>query len=209
MPGETLRETLLRQLRCGQQGIGVLLTELGENVTDAAQADDVTRHYTNALAKIDATGLDCQIPMQLTQLGLDADADRCYDNVCTLTARAREHGTMVWIDMEQHKYVDATLALYRRCAHGVPECRCVSSGVLVSHRVTTRTMGSRLKISRGWRYNGRRERPRNLHPSGVTKGLYREPNVRQLEPHCGDCARTLWGGVSHVTHPTTSRKLEA
>src|SRR5262249_27742868 len=92
MPGETLKEALIAATALPQQGIGVVVTELGENVSDAAQADDVTRHYTNALAKIGTTGLDCQISVKLTQLGLDVDADRCYDNVCTLTARAREHG---------------------------------------------------------------------------------------------------------------------
>ena len=120
MPGEKLEDALAAAQALRQQGIGVVLTELGENVTDAAQADDVTRHYSAALEKVGASGLDCHISVKLTQLGLDADAGRCYDNLRTLVARAKEHRTMVWIDMEQHKYVDATLKLYRRALGEFP-----------------------------------------------------------------------------------------
>jgi proline dehydrogenase len=114
MPGEKLDDALRAAVALRQQGIGTVLTELGENVTDAAQADDVTRHYSDALAKVSASGLDCHISVKLTQLGLDVDEARCLANLRSLVASANEHKTFVWIDMEQHTYVDATLQAYRR-----------------------------------------------------------------------------------------------
>src|SRR5688572_24594463 len=120
MPGETLEDALAAADALRQQGIGTVLTELGENVTELTHADDVTRHYTDALAKVDASGLDCHISVKLTQLGLDVDEARCLANLRALVARAKAHNTFVWIDMEQHAYVDVTLQTYRRVRDEFP-----------------------------------------------------------------------------------------
>jgi proline dehydrogenase len=114
MPGERLEDALRAATELRHFGISAVLTELGENVSEAAQADDVTRHYTDALAKIATSALNCHISVKLTQLGLDVDQTRCLANVRSLVACAKRHSTFVWIDMEQHAYVDATLDIYRR-----------------------------------------------------------------------------------------------
>ena len=113
MPGETLEEAIAAAAALRELGLGTVLTELGENVSNAAQADHATRHYVTALETIGAHGLDCHISVKLTQLGLDVDPARCRSNVRALLAYAKEHHTFVWIDMEQHTYVDATLEIYR------------------------------------------------------------------------------------------------
>lgn len=113
MPGEALEDALKAAAELRDRGMSTVLTELGENIADIGQADEVTRHYSDALAQIGAHGLDGDISVKLTQLGLDVDAARCCENLRTLAARAQEHNTFVWIDMEQHAYVDATLEAYR------------------------------------------------------------------------------------------------
>jgi proline dehydrogenase len=114
MPGERLEDALAAAAGLGQQGIGAVLTQLGENVTDLVKANEVTRHYTEVLVKAGAGTLDCHISVKLTQLGLDVDPSRCHANLRSLVEYAKEQGTFVWIDMEQHTYVDATLEIYRR-----------------------------------------------------------------------------------------------
>ena len=114
MPGERLEDALAAAATLRELRIGTVFTELGENVTDASQADAVTSDYTEALTKIAANGLDCHISVKLTQLGLDIDTTRCYANLRALAAHANAQNTFVWIDMEQHTYVDATLEMYRR-----------------------------------------------------------------------------------------------
>jgi proline dehydrogenase len=114
MPGERLEDAVAAAAGLRQHGIGAVLTQLGENVTDLVKANDVTRHYTEVLAKIGESKLDCHISVKLTQLGLDVDAARCHANLRSLVERAKELGTFVWIDMEQHTCVDATLEIYRR-----------------------------------------------------------------------------------------------
>ena len=120
MPGETLEDALTAANALRQQGIGTVLTELGENVINAADADEVARHYADALAKARASDLDCHISVKLTQLGLDVDKPRCQANLRSLVQYAKEQRTFVWVDMEQHTYVDATLETYRRVQSEFP-----------------------------------------------------------------------------------------
>ena len=55
-----------------------------------------------------------EISVKPTQLGLDLDRELCYAHLRALVERAHERGNFVWIDMEQSRYVDATLDLCRR-----------------------------------------------------------------------------------------------
>jgi proline dehydrogenase len=115
MPGETLDEALAAARTLQQdQGLGTILTKLGENLTSAAEADAATAHYLEALERIRAGQFDVQVSVKPTQLGLDLDPEQCYRNLRRLTERARTTGNMVWIDMESTPYVDPTLALFRR-----------------------------------------------------------------------------------------------
>jgi proline dehydrogenase len=114
MPGERLEDALDAAARLRSAGIGAVLTQLGENVSDPAQTEAVFRHYDDVLAASAAKALGCEISVKPTQLGLDIDPDRCYRNLKALVDRARTDRTFVWIDMEQHQYVDRTLDLHRR-----------------------------------------------------------------------------------------------
>jgi proline dehydrogenase len=97
-----------------EQKLSSLLTLLGENISQAAEAEQVTEHYLTALPKIREAGLDGQISVKLTQLGLDLGEKLCFKNLSRLAARAAEFKNWVWIDMEQSSYVERTLALYKK-----------------------------------------------------------------------------------------------
>lgn len=114
MPGERLEDALGAAETQRADGIDAIITKLGENVSDMAEADAVRDHYLDAYAAIGRTSLDVQISIKLTQLGLDVDRERCYTNLRQLAAAAQARGSMLFIDMEQHPYVDVTLDLYRR-----------------------------------------------------------------------------------------------
>jgi proline dehydrogenase len=125
MPGETLPEALLAGGRLQEAGLPSVITLLGENVTERQQAHAVVTHYLSALDAIAAAGLDCELSIKPTQLGLDVDYDACLAGLRRLTAAARRHGTMVWIDMESSAYTDATITLFsamRRDADNVGLC---------------------------------------------------------------------------------------
>ena len=114
MPGETIDEALQAARGLRQDGITTILTRLGENLTTVEEFEEVTLHYLEVIDKVAASGLDAQVSIKPTQLGLDLDPGLCERNLDRLLERAAQYGNFVWIDMESSPYVDPTLALYRR-----------------------------------------------------------------------------------------------
>ena len=111
--GETVAEAIEAARAVEARGMSVTLDLLGESVTSLARADAATRDYVAVVEAMIASGIGRNISLKLTQLGLDVDHARCRSNLRALLAHAKEHHTFVWIDMEQHTYVDATLEIYR------------------------------------------------------------------------------------------------
>ncbi len=114
MPGEHVEDAIAAARIEEAQGIDTIFTKLGENVTSAGEAEQVTQHYLDVLDQIKAAGLHAQISIKPTQLGLDLDKDLCFRNLERLVTRAAERDNFVWIDMESSPYVDPTLDLFRR-----------------------------------------------------------------------------------------------
>jgi proline dehydrogenase len=114
MPGETVEEAITAARELQPQGITTILTKLGENLTAVEEAEDVTRHYLDVLDMVAASGLDAQVSIKPTQLGLDFDRGLCERNLDRLIARAEARDNIIWIDMESSPYVDRTLDLFRR-----------------------------------------------------------------------------------------------
>lgn len=112
MPGERIEDALQAAAVLGHDGINTILTQLGENLTDSQEAEAVTEHYHNLLDKIASAGLDAQISVKPTQLGLDQDPALCERNLNGLVNRAARRNNFVWIDMESSRYVDSTLKLF-------------------------------------------------------------------------------------------------
>jgi proline dehydrogenase len=114
MPGEKIEDALQAAATLKPQRINTILTRLGEGVTKLDEAERVTQHYLDVLDKVKAAGLDAQISVKPTQLGLDLDADQCQRNLDRICEKAERLGNVpVWIDMENSPYVDPTLKLFR------------------------------------------------------------------------------------------------
>lgn len=115
MPGEKVEDALGAAAALKPQKINTILTRLGEGVTKLDEAERVTQHYLDVLDKVKAGGLDAQISVKPTQLGLDLDADQCQRNLDRICEKAERLGNVpVWIDMENSPYVDPTLKLFRK-----------------------------------------------------------------------------------------------
>jgi proline dehydrogenase len=114
MPGETLEDALTAAAPLQAAGIGTLYTRLGENLESLAEADAVAAHYTTVIDRIKATGIDGQVSVKPTQLGLDHDVDACLGHLERLAAYAEANGSYLWVDMEGSAYTDATIEIYER-----------------------------------------------------------------------------------------------
>ncbi len=114
MPGEDVGSALNAAEAMQTNGIASLVTHLGENIVHQHEADAVAQHYLDVLDLIQKRGLDCQISLKLTQLGLDLSEELCAAHLSKILQRAQKLQTFVWIDMEGSAYVDRTLALFKR-----------------------------------------------------------------------------------------------
>ena len=119
MPGEDLDAALAAATTLAGAGIGTVLTQLGEQVTNRGAAAAVRDHYLDVLDRIAAQALPTEISVKLTHLGLDVNPRACLQDLLALAARAAAGQSFLWIDMEESRYVDAALELYRavRAAH--------------------------------------------------------------------------------------------
>jgi proline dehydrogenase len=113
MPGERAEDALDAARDLERHGLTTVLTQLGENVTEPAQADLVADHYLGVLDEIGRRGLDVEISVKPTHLGLDLDPGRTLGNLERLARRSLALDRWLWIDMESSPYVDPTLDLYR------------------------------------------------------------------------------------------------
>ena len=108
MPGEDFDAALKGAIAFKAQGIGTLFTRLGENVKDLSEATAVVEHYESVLAKMASSGLQAEISVKPTQLGLDIDAETTYANLERLARAAAKAQSFLWVDMEGTAYTQPT-----------------------------------------------------------------------------------------------------
>jgi len=114
MPGEGVESALAAVPGFEKDGIAVMFTRLGENVTKIEEGDAVAEHYLQLLDTIAERGHDGEVSVKLTQLGYDLDRERALAHCERLAERAAAQGRTLWVDMEGSDYVEGTLDLYRR-----------------------------------------------------------------------------------------------
>ena len=119
--GAGLDEAIEATRVLNQQGLHVTLDHLGENVSDAEEAQATAQGYSEILDRIKATGVDANISIKLTALGLDISQELCEKNMAQLLEHAQQFPIFVRIDMEGSAYtertVDMTLRLHDRFEH--------------------------------------------------------------------------------------------
>jgi proline dehydrogenase len=110
--GETLDDALAAVRVLNAKGITASLDELGESVTNEREARATRDQYLRILDSIAAAGLDANVSVKLTALGIDLSEELCVTLMQDLLDRARQHRTFVRIDMESSAYTDITLRLF-------------------------------------------------------------------------------------------------
>ena len=87
---------------------------LGEHISRLEEADGPRDAYLALLDAIQREGVDANVSIKLTQLGMKIDPEACYRNLRQVIARAAEYGNFVRLDMEESACTDETLRIYRR-----------------------------------------------------------------------------------------------
>ncbi|SFK31190.1 L-proline dehydrogenase [Halobacillus dabanensis] len=110
--GETFAKAvpLIRQLN--KQGLSVTVDHLGEFVSSAEISKERTQECVQTIKRINHEGLDSQISLKLTSLGLDIDHDLITDNLTQIMEAARHYDIFITIDMEDTSRCQATLDIF-------------------------------------------------------------------------------------------------
>lgn len=118
--GDNLDDAVRVAKSLNAEGFLVSLDLLGEEVHDRTSALAARDEYLDCLGRIAADGLEANISVKLTQLGLNIDDELATESIDLLARQATATGTTVTIDMEDSDHTAATVDLYEKAqtSHG-------------------------------------------------------------------------------------------
>ena len=157
--GETAADALAVSQRLIADGRLVSIDFLGEDTTDPAQAAAVANEYVRLLGQLAEANLStdgrAEISVKPTAVGLglaEHGEKTALENVARIAAAARDAGTTVTVDMEDHARVDATLRLVGELRADYPDLGCVIQSYLrrsVADCQQLAVAGSRVRLCKG------------------------------------------------------------
>ena len=151
--GETEEDAIAAVRTIQAQGLHSTLDHLGESVASLAAAEFATREYLHLIEAVDRAGVERNLSLKLTQLGLDVDRAICVDNLRKILTAADRCGFFVRIDMESSAYTGATLDIFEtvwNLGHrnaGVVLQSCLYRTETDFERVNA--LGSRIRLVKG------------------------------------------------------------
>ncbi|HXX77441.1 MAG TPA: proline dehydrogenase family protein [Ktedonobacteraceae bacterium] len=150
--GEVIDDAIEATRAINKMKMHVSLDHLGENVTDAKEAISAAQDYIAILDRINQAGVDANISVKLTALGLDISQELCEQNVCQILEYAQQFPIFVRIDMEASAYnertVDITLRMHQKYEHvGTVIQSCMHSSN--KHVQQLNAQGVRVRLVKG------------------------------------------------------------
>jgi proline dehydrogenase len=110
--GETIESAIAAAKILNKDGTRVSLDSLGESVASREETIEARDEVIRSLDAIASTGVDGNVSLKLTQLGLDIDRALCIENMSQILSHAKDLDIFVRIDMEGSDYTGRTLELY-------------------------------------------------------------------------------------------------
>ncbi len=161
VPGETSESVVAATAELVDAGLYVTLDHLGEDVEDLAQAEAGVAAYQQVLGGLAAAGLarKAEVSVKLSAIGqalpetggLSGEAIS-LENARSICRAARNAGTTVTLDMEDHTTTDSTLAILRELRKDFPETGAVLQAYLHRTEADCRALafeGSRVRLCKG------------------------------------------------------------
>ena len=122
--GESVEEAVQAARELGKRGITPSLDLLGESVAVEAEAIAARDQYLVMLDRMAAQGVEVNVSVKLTQMGLDIDEDLCFVNTGRILDKARELRGFVRLDMEGSAYTQRTLDFFSKRLFGTHGAHC-------------------------------------------------------------------------------------
>jgi proline dehydrogenase len=136
------------------QGLSVTIDYLGEDTTNAAQAEATRDEYLGLLDALAAAELTpaAEVSLKLSALGQVFDEKLALEHARAICAKATEAGTTVTLDAEDHTTTDSTLEVLGRLRTEFPTTGAVLQAYLRRTEADCRelaTAGSRVRLCKG------------------------------------------------------------
>jgi proline dehydrogenase len=153
--GETAVDAVGATRALVRDGLNVTLDHLGEDTTDAEQADDTVQAYLTllaALASMPKLTEHAEVSVKLSAVGQKLDEELALANASRICAAAARVGTTVTLDMEDHTTTDSTLAILARLREEHPQTGAVVQAYLKRTESDCRALagaGSRVRLCKG------------------------------------------------------------
>jgi len=125
--GTRLEDALAATAAVNALRMAVSIDHLGENVTNPEEARAVAATYHKLLDEIKARGLNANVSVKLTHMGLDVDEKMCRDLICSIVTQAARQNNFIRVDMESSAYTQRTLDLVRELHRGVGDADAVGA----------------------------------------------------------------------------------
>ena len=123
--GDKLKDGLELAKKLNSKGFTATLDLLGEEVKNRKETNKIKQSYCDLLDGIANYGIDCNISLKLTALGLKIDENLCWDNLSVVLDKAREHNNFVRMDMEDSTVTDTTIKMCKKGKSYYPKCGTV------------------------------------------------------------------------------------
>ncbi len=156
--GERIGEAIEAARAVQQRGLHVTLDYLGESVATMEEAAAATREYGAIIEAMVDAGIERNLSVKLTQLGLDVDRATAVDNLRRILDQASRHEFFVRIDMENSPYTQVTIEIFET----VWQQGYRNAGVVLQSCLRRTEDDARLLIGLGARIR-------------LVKGAYKEP----------------------------------
>ncbi|MED3729600.1 proline dehydrogenase family protein [Priestia endophytica] len=111
--GDKTQQAIECVRKLNQQGMVAMLNYLGEYVFTEKAALEATENCLHTLDAIYKSGIDSNLSIKITSLGLDISKAFCMENVKRIVDRARQYGNFVRIEMEDYTHCQLTLDIYK------------------------------------------------------------------------------------------------
>jgi len=127
--GTQVEDALRAAATLNQAGLSVSVDNLGENVSTAEEATHSAQLYLQLLSEIEKRGLNANVSVKLTHMGIDVDPQLGYSNVAGLVEKAASMSpkNFVRVDMEGSAYTQRTLDLVHQLHQQARNRDCVGA----------------------------------------------------------------------------------
>jgi len=157
VPGESTESAVEATAGLVDDGLTVTLDFLGEDTLDAEQAEATVAAYVDLLEQLAARGLTrkAEVSVKLSAIGQalpEKGRKIAIENARTICRTARNAGTTVTLDMEDHTTTDSTLSILRELRKDFPETGAVLQSALHRTEADCRELaheGSRVRLCKG------------------------------------------------------------